>query len=117
MPNELALIDLSSIAYPIWHQSQSEPDPDRTSQQVVARVYALTTEHRHAAICCDAGRSFRHDITPTYKATRPEHDALAPTPNHARQGAPPGRRVSRLGRARALKPTTSLQPRRVRRSP
>ena len=75
LTNELALIDLSSIAYPIWHQSQSEPDPDRTSQLVVARVHALTTEHARAAICCDAGRSFRHDITPTYKATRPEHDA------------------------------------------
>jgi 5'-3' exonuclease len=76
MPTEIALIDLSSIAYPIWHTSASEPDPDRTSQQIVARVYQLTTLHARAAVCCDSGRSFRFDITPTYKANRPEHDAM-----------------------------------------
>jgi hypothetical protein len=35
---EIALVDLSSIAYPIWHMSGSQPDPDYTSQQIVARV-------------------------------------------------------------------------------
>lgn len=75
MTNELVLIDLSSIAYPIWHMSQSEPDPNRTSQQTVARVRALANGHPHVAVCCDAGRSFRREIAPTYKANRPEHDA------------------------------------------
>jgi 5'-3' exonuclease len=73
--NELVLIDLSSIAYPIWHMSQSEPDPNRASQQIVARVRALATGHQRVAICCDSGRSFRHDVSPTYKANRPEHEA------------------------------------------
>jgi 5'-3' exonuclease len=72
--SEVVLIDLSSIAHPIWHQSQSEPDPNHTSQQIVARVRALATGQPHVAICCDSGRSFRHDITATYKANRPEHD-------------------------------------------
>lgn len=71
----IVLIDLSSIAYPLWHISQSEPDPNYTSAQVVAKVHRLTAGQPHAAICCDAGRSFRKDITPTYKANRPEHDA------------------------------------------
>ena len=75
MTREVVLIDLSSIAYPIWHMSQSEPDANRTSQQTVARVRALATGHPHAAICCDAGRSFRRDLAPSYKAARPEHDA------------------------------------------
>lgn len=75
--NELVLIDLSSIAYPIWHMSQSEPDPNRASQQIVSRVRALATDHPHAAICCDAGKSFRHDVSKEYKANRPEReDAL-----------------------------------------
>lgn len=73
--NELVLIDLSSIAYPIWHMSQSEPDANRTSQQVIARVRALATGHPYAAICCDSGRSFRRELAPSYKANRPEHDA------------------------------------------
>lgn len=75
MARELVLIDLSSIAHPIWHVSQSEPDPNHTSQQIVARVRSLATGHPHAAICCDSGRSFRREIAATYKANRPAHDA------------------------------------------
>lgn len=75
MTNELVFVDLSSIAYPIWHMSQSEPDPNRTSQQTVARIRAIATGHPHVAICCDSGRSFRRELAPTYKANRPEHDA------------------------------------------
>lgn len=74
--DELLLIDLSSLAHPIWHTSQSEPDPNATSQKVVERVRALASEHEKAAICCDSpGRSFRKEIDPTYKANRPESDA------------------------------------------
>ncbi|MEO8679245.1 MAG: 5'-3' exonuclease H3TH domain-containing protein [Vicinamibacterales bacterium] len=72
---ELLLIDLSSIAHPIWHVSQSEPDANATSTKVVERVRALAANHPHAAICCDAGRSFRRDLEPTYKANRPASEA------------------------------------------
>lgn len=75
MSTEILLIDLSSLAHPIWHQSQAEPDPNATSQKVVARVRALASEHKHAAVCCDSGRSFRKDISDAYKANRPESDA------------------------------------------
>lgn len=72
---ELVFIDLSSIAYPIWHMSQSEPDPNSTSQKVLARVRATAADHAYVAICCDSGRSFRKDISAEYKANRPESDA------------------------------------------
>lgn len=75
MTLELVLVDLSSIAHPIWHMSQAEPDPNATSQKIVARVRALASEHAHAAICCDSGRSFRRELAPSYKANRPESDA------------------------------------------
>ncbi|MDP3767054.1 MAG: 5'-3' exonuclease H3TH domain-containing protein, partial [Dehalococcoidia bacterium] len=75
-PTEILLIDLSAIAHPIWHMSQREPDPDYTSTQIVARVRALASGHREGvAVCCDSGRSFRHDLSPDYKATRPPAEA------------------------------------------
>jgi 5'-3' exonuclease len=67
---EIALVDLSSIAYPIWHMSGSQPDPDYTSQQIVSRVRALTAKYPKAAICCDSGKSFRNELSPDYKAQR-----------------------------------------------
>ena len=69
------LIDLSSIGHPIWHVSQQEPDPDYTSQRIVAIVRQLASEHPHTAICCDSPISFRKDIDPTYKANRPPAQA------------------------------------------
>jgi 5'-3' exonuclease len=82
---ELLLIDLSSLAHPLFHMSASEPDPNWTSTQIVSRVRALSSSHPHCAICCDSGKSFRHDLAPRvalgdgkyagYKADRPEKDA------------------------------------------
>ena len=70
------LIDLSSIGHPIWHMSQAEPDPDYTSQRIVATVLKLASDHPHTAICCDApGPSFRKTLDPTYKANRPAQQA------------------------------------------
>lgn len=72
---EIALVDLSSIAYPIYMMSGAQPDPDYTSREIVARVRSLTATHPKTAICCDKGKSFRHDISQDYKANRPEREA------------------------------------------
>ena len=69
------LVDLSSIAHPIWHMSQQEPDPDHTSQRTAAVVRALASNHPHTAICCDSAKSFRKDLDDTYKANRPAQEA------------------------------------------
>ena len=69
------LVDLSSIAHPIWHMSGSEPDPDHTSQRTVAAVLKLAADHPYTAICCDSPNSFRKELDPTYKANRPPAEA------------------------------------------
>ena len=74
-PTPVLLVDLSSIAHPIWHVSQSEPDPDHTSQRTAAVVRQLASDHPHAAICCDAPGSFRKELDATYKANRPPAEA------------------------------------------
>jgi 5'-3' exonuclease len=73
--SEVVLIDLSSLAHPIWHVTQSDPDPNKSSQQMVARVLALASGHPKVIVCCDSGRSFRHELSPEYKANRPEREA------------------------------------------
>lgn len=71
---EIVLIDLSSIVYPLFYLSGKEPDPNWTSTQAVAKVHALASSAKYAAVCVDGSRSFRKDLDPTYKANRPERD-------------------------------------------
>lgn len=72
--NEVVLIDLSGIAHPIWHTSTTDPVPNAVKTKIVARVRSLASSHRYVAVCCDSGRSFRHDIDPAYKANRPPRE-------------------------------------------
>ena len=74
-PAPVLLIDLSSIAHPIWHTSGQEPDPDHTSQRTAAAVRKLAADHPHTAICCDSRSNFRKQLDSTYKANRPAADA------------------------------------------
>lgn len=80
--SELVLVDLSSIAWPVYKMNANDPDPNAASTKIVARVRALAGDHAHVAICCDSGRSFRHDLTThldpasRYKAQRPERDEV-----------------------------------------
>jgi len=71
----ILLIDLSSIAHPLFHVSASDPNPNATSIKTVERVRALATGQPYVAVCCDSGRSFRRDISDDYKANRPPSDA------------------------------------------
>ncbi len=75
MSDPILLIDLSSLVHPLFHLSGDQPDVNWTSNQAVAKVYALANGSPHVAICADRGRSFRRELDPTYKANRPEKDA------------------------------------------
>lgn len=66
------LIDLSSVVHRHWHALTNDPNPDATSVAALAQVHRLASNHEHVAICCDSGKSFRADINPSYKATRPK---------------------------------------------
>ena len=68
--DQLLLIDLSGLAHALFHVSGNEPDPNFISTALISRVRALASNHPHAAICCDSGKSFRHDLEPAYKANR-----------------------------------------------
>jgi 5'-3' exonuclease len=70
----IRLIDLSAIAMPIWSVLKGKPEESRTADEIVAKVEGLSANYPHTAVCCDSGRSFRHDIDPSYKANRPEKD-------------------------------------------
>jgi 5'-3' exonuclease len=74
---DLVLIDLSSVAHPIWAMSGAEIDPDYVSTRVAARCRELADGHAHVVIARDGGgRQFRKDIDPTYKANRPERNEV-----------------------------------------
>ena len=72
----ILLIDLSSLVHPLFHMSGSEPDPDWTSTQAIAKVHALASRFDHVAVCVDSPKSFRKAIAPSYKANRPERDGV-----------------------------------------
>src|ERR1017187_4417015 len=73
--DQVVLIDLSSIAHPIFHVPASDPDSNRTSIDVALPICALASGQPHVAICCDAPPYIRKTIDPDYKANRPESDA------------------------------------------
>lgn len=76
MSEPLVLIDLSSIARPTYEVHTNDADPNSVSTQIVARVRALASgKPSGVAVACDSGRSFRHEISADYKATRGETPA------------------------------------------
>src|SRR6187399_1665173 len=70
MSTTALFVDLASIAYPIWHMAASDPNPNATSEQILARVRGLLHGQPYAAVAVDSKKSFRRDLDPTYKAQR-----------------------------------------------
>ncbi len=74
MADKLVLIDLSGIAHPIFHMTDGDSNPNAVSTAIVAQIRRMASGQPHVAICCDSGRSFRHDIDPEYKGNRRDSD-------------------------------------------
>jgi len=69
--SKLLLIDLSSLFRPIWEMSGQEADQDHASRATVGAVHAMARDYDHVGIACDSPKSWRKELTPTYKANRP----------------------------------------------
>jgi len=68
------LIDFPSIAYPLWHVTASDPNPNATSIQTLDRIHALSHGQPTVAIAVDSKKSIRREMDPTYKAQRKGED-------------------------------------------
>ncbi|WP_437935280.1 AAA family ATPase [Sorangium sp. So ce341] len=69
----LLLVDLSALFWWSWFSSKHQ-SIDAPFELVMGKVRQLASKYSHVAICCDAGRSFRYELEPEYKAKRPPKD-------------------------------------------
>jgi 5'-3' exonuclease len=69
----LLLVDLSAIFFWKWHASAGE-SIDAAYEYTVGKVVSLANDYDRVVVCCDSGRSFRHDLYSEYKANRPPRD-------------------------------------------
>ena len=72
----LVLIDLSAIFWAKWMATAGK-DISAAFDYTTETVRKLAGQYDHTVICCDTGRTFRHDIDPQYKANRPPKDEAA----------------------------------------
>lgn len=70
------LIDLSAIFWPKWHGSAGA-DIDAAYRHTMSEVKRLSQGFDIVAVCADAGKCFRYEVYPQYKANRPPKDAAA----------------------------------------
>lgn len=68
------LVDLSNIVHREYAVRGQDGDTNATATAVVAQVRRLASGQPHVAVCCDSGKSFRHELAEDYKATRTERD-------------------------------------------
>jgi 5'-3' exonuclease len=66
----IAIIDLSGLFYAAWHAS-ADLEVNEAYHRTLGSVREIAARYEHVAICCDSGRTFRHELAPeTYKAHR-----------------------------------------------
>lgn len=70
----LLIVDLSSVAYPIWHASADKPI-GAMYEGTVSRVRKAASGFDRAVIACDRPKCFRYALSPLYKAERRERPA------------------------------------------
>lgn len=72
----LSLIDLSNIFWSSFYATAGK-DVDAAFRVSMERVRERSDGYDAVVVCCDLGRTWRHDLYPAYKANRPERDPAA----------------------------------------
>lgn len=72
MSNRLLLVDLSGAFHRNFHAMAGET-MDAIADKTLSGVRWLARDYEHVAICCDSGRSFRHDLAKQIREWDPEH--------------------------------------------
>lgn len=75
--NEVCLIDLSGLFWRSWMSKGETLNARDNTLALVRRCMEGCGFQAPVALCLDRGRSFRKDLAPSYKATRPEKDLQA----------------------------------------
>lgn len=76
MTDSVLLIDLSACFWAAWHSSAND-EISAARERTLHKVRSLAKDEQYVAVCCDVGRSFRHDLYEPYKANRPPKDKAA----------------------------------------
>jgi 5'-3' exonuclease len=69
----ILLVDLSGIMHRNYAVNAGKGDVDKAANDTLAHVRSLAERYAHTAICCDMGKSFRHDIAKQIREWDPEH--------------------------------------------
>lgn len=72
----LCLVDLSSIYWATWHAVAGQ-DVDAASRVSLERTRSYVDGYDAVCVCCDVGKTWRHELYSAYKANRPARDAAA----------------------------------------
>lgn len=73
MKNTILLVDLSGIMHRNYAVNAGKGDVDKAANDTLAHVRWLAEQYAHTAICCDMGKSFRHDLAKQIREWDPEH--------------------------------------------
>lgn len=69
----ILLVDLSGILHRNYAINAGKGDVDAAANQTLSHVRWLASQYAHVAVCCDSGRSFRHDLAKQIREWDPTH--------------------------------------------
>ena len=73
MKSRILLVDLSGIMHRNYAANAGKGDVDKAANDTLSHVRWLAGQYAHTAICCDMGRSFRHDLAKQIREWDPTH--------------------------------------------
>lgn len=73
---KLSLVDLSSVFWSAWHATAGQ-DIDAAARVSLELVRERCDGYDATVVCCDVGRTWRHEEYPAYKQNRPPREPAA----------------------------------------